>query len=218
MILQLLSVNDLGRLACAFEHTPQPIFTFREGDKWRLLIQFQMDAKRLNYFSVESNRVGSFLGYRNIYGRESVEFFNASNNTSYIYAPVIFLKKAPFELHGHRVSQMKFPSVELEDVGSLVRISAYKIFYEESPLPLFLSSVGSEPVLFTLLSYSEEGPTRMYYVRLNEFPERNFVKYSSDKESFHYTDNVDESGFMYVKVIRLKSFPLNVRIWPSLRG
>jgi len=218
MIFQLASINDLGRLACAFEHTPQPIFAFKEGDRWHLLIQFQMDSKKSNYFFFESGKVGPFMGYRNVYGHESVEFFTVCNNTSYIYSPVVFFRKAPFERSERKASSRDLPAVELEDAGSLVRISAYKILYEESPLPLFLSSLGTEPMLFTLLSYSEEGPTRIYYVRLDEFPKCNFVKYSSDKEGFCYTDNVDESGFVYVKVIRLKSFPFNVRVWPSLRG
>jgi len=219
MIFELVSINDLGRLACAFERTPQPIFAFKENNKWNLIIQFQIDEKKIDYFYAQSDKIGSFLGYKNVYGNEIVEFFSVVQNASYIYAPIIFLKRSPLKL-GKRddVLLKNVPFIELEDLGSLIRIVTYKILYEESPLPVFLYPHNSGSMLFTMLSYLEEGPAKIYYLKLGECPQKNFIKYSSGREDFHYTDNVDESGSAYVKIIKLKGFPSNVGIWPSLKG
>jgi len=219
MIFELVSINDLGRLVCAFERTPQPIFAFKDSNKWNLIIQFQIDEKKIDYFYAQSNEIGSFLGYKSVYGDEIVEFFPVVQNASYIYAPIIFLKKSPFKLNKQDNMPLKnVPFIELEDLGSLIRIVTYKILYEESPLPVFLCSKNSTSMLFTMLSYSEEGPARIFYLKLKEVPQKKFIKYASDRKDFHYTNNVDESGSVYVKIIKLRDFPLNVGIWPSLKG
>jgi hypothetical protein len=219
MIFELVSINDLGRLICAFERTPQPIFAFKDSNKWNLIIQFQIDEKRIDYFYAQSDEIGSFLGYKNSYGNEIVEFFSIIQNASYIYAPIIFLKKSPLKLNRRDDVRLKnIPFIELEDLGSLIRIVTYKILYEESPLPIFLCSKDSTSILFTMLSYSEEGPARIFYIKLEEFPQKNFIKYTSDRKDLYYTNNVDESGSIYVKIIKLRSFPSNAGIWTSIKG
>lgn len=218
MAFELVSINDLGRLACAFERTPQPIFAFKGNKSWNLTIQFQIDEKKIDFFHVQSNKIGSFLGYKNVYGNEIVEFFSVVQNASYIYAPIIFLRKSPFKQGEHNKFLGNVPLIELEDIGSLIRIVTYKILYEESPLPVFLYPLSSGSALFTMLSYSEEGPASVYYIKVNEVPQQNFIKYASDREETDYTDNVDESGSIYVKIIKLRSFPSNVGKWPSRKG
>jgi len=216
MIIQVASVNDIARLACAFEHKPQPVFAFREEGKWNLLIQFQLDEKRIDYFITESDRVDSFLGYRNVYGEEIVDFFKVAKDTSYIYAPIIFLKNIPFKAYEKgRPSLKALPVEELLDLGSLIRIATYRIYDEESPLPLFIAPYGSGSVLFTMLSYLEEGHGKVYYLFLDESPNESFIRYSSHDASINYTSNVDETGFIYVKIIKLKSLPFNVGVWAS---
>ncbi|MEM3403290.1 MAG: hypothetical protein QXJ17_01875 [Nitrososphaeria archaeon] len=213
MIIQVASVDDIGRLACAFEHKPQPIFAFRDKSKWNLLIQFQFNEKKMDHFVTESDSIDSFLGYRNVYGDEIVAFFKVVKDTSYIYAPIIFLKNIPFKLYQERKSSSKKLSIEeLLDLGSLVRIATYRIYDEESPLPLFVAQHGSGAVLFTMLSYLEEGRGRIYYIFLDKCPTQSFIKYSSSDGSINYTSNVDETGFIYVKIIKLRHLPFNVGV------
>jgi len=217
MAFELSSVRDFARLVCAFEHVPQPVFAFKEEGLWNLFIQYQADVKKVDYIFVASEKVGHYLGYRNVYGVETVDFFTTVHNASYIYAPIVFLKRPPSDWFKSRIFPFKRSSfVELEDLGSLVRVATYKMLYEESVLPLFYVN-GDQSVLFTILSYGEGLPTKVYYVR-TEAVEKNFIKYSSERNLLEYTDNVDESGFVYVKIIRVKRLAEKGNVWPSLKG
>ena len=212
MIFQLGNINDLGRLACAFEHNPQPIFAFDFSNKFFLCIQFEMDTKTTNFFNVESDKIGPFLGYKNICGEEKVDFFKLAKDTSYIYSPVIFLKEPPIKIVRNRKYPPKNISFhELKDLSSLLRIVTYKMFSDESTLPIFSAPLKSGGILFTIISYFEEDLSKIYYFK-GEYPKSNFIKYASDKDILQYTDNVDESGYVYAKIIRMNFFPLNVKL------
>lgn len=213
MIFQLSGIKDLGRLACAFEHSPQPIFSFDLPNKFSLCIQFEMGAKTTNFFYLESDRIGPFLGYKDVCGEEKVDFFKLAKDTSYIYSPVISLKEPAFKIvKNNKYPPKKISFHQLKDLGSLLRIVTYKMFSDESTLPIFSAPLKSGGILFTIISYFEEDLSKIYYFMSEEHPTNNFIKYASDKDILRYTDNVDESGYVYAKIIRMDSFPFNVKL------
>lgn len=217
MALELSLIKDFARLVCAFEHIPQPVFVFNKGGYWHVFVQYQVDEKKIDYMYAVTNKVGSYLGYKNVYGTESVEFFSMIQNTSYIYAPTIFLKNPPADWFKRKTLPFKRNSfIELEDVGSIVRVATYKMFYEESVLPLFHIYNGRLGALFTILSYGEGFPIKVYYVKTKSI-DKNFIKYSSEKNFLDYTNNVDESGFVYAKIIKVKYEVESGRRWPFLK-
>ena len=218
MAFELSSIQDFARLVCAFEHIPQPVFAFKSNGFWTIFIQYHVDVKKVDYMFAVSEKVGNYLGYKNVYGAESVDFFTTVHNASYIYAPIIFLKNPPRNWSKSKTFPFKKNSfVELEDVGSLVRVATYKMFYEESILPLFYVNSHGVNILFTILSYSEGFPAKVYYVRTDTI-NKNFIKYSSEKNLLEYTNNVDESGFVYAKIIKVKNLPENGNKWSFLKG
>ncbi|MEM3786082.1 MAG: hypothetical protein QXZ59_01720 [Nitrososphaeria archaeon] len=217
MVFELSSIKDFARLVCAFEHVPHPVFAFNMGNYWHIFVQYQVDDKKIDYIYAVTEKIASYIGYKNMYGTETADFFSTVQNASYIYAPVIFLKNPPANWFKRKTFPFKKNSlVELEDVGSIVRVATYKMFYEESVLPLFYVCNGKLGVLFTILSYGETFPTKVYYVKTKSI-DKNFIKYSSEKNFLDYTNNIDESGFVYAKIIKVKYSVECGRIWPFLK-
>ncbi|MCX8188151.1 MAG: hypothetical protein N3F64_00390 [Nitrososphaeria archaeon] len=217
MVFELSSIKDFGRLVCAFEHVPHPVFAFNKSGYWHIFVQYQVDEKKIDYIYAITDRIGAYLGYKNTYGTEIVDFFSTIQNASYIYAPIIFLKNPPVNWFRYKTFPFKKNSlVELEDVSSIVRVATYKMFYEESVLPLFHISNDKLGVLFTILSYGDTFPTKVYYVKTKSI-DKNFIKYSSEKNFLDYTNNIEESGFVYAKIIKVKYDVGSGRIWPFLK-
>jgi hypothetical protein len=81
------------------------------------------------------------------------------------------------------------------------------MIYEESPLPLFVfkSTKKSKYVVGTALNMAEsDGISYFYYATISESPVQSFIKYSSLKsEDPTFTNNLEEHGYIYIKLIKL---------------
>ncbi len=203
--IRLHSLLDLGRLSCALERAPFPLFAFKEGESMRIAAQADlfMGTPIFYYFDAKTN--GEFLAYRSIGETEDVQLVESAISPAFIYAPVIRVKKMPKELESRTEFSDKFLAVEVEDIASLVKVGAYKMLFEEPPLPLFGFKNGASWVLgaFARIDDYEEA-SLFFYTHMNGEPPAGFVRYSPSKTSdTAFSKKTDEHGFIYIKVVKL---------------
>src|SRR3989442_6274452 len=96
--VKLSSLADLGRLSCALERAPFPLFAFKEGDNFRIAAQADlfMGTPIFYYFDARTN--GEFLAYRSYGESEQVQLVECATHAHYIYAPDTTATKMPTEL------------------------------------------------------------------------------------------------------------------------
>jgi hypothetical protein len=198
------SLLDLGRLSCALERAPFPLFAFRAGKGTRIAAQADLFMGTPIFYYFDNGTVDEFLAYRITGEGEEVQFVSSASNASYLYAPVIRVRKMPKPLEAKRGFDDKFISVEVENIPSLVKVGAYKTLFEEPPLPLFAFKEGEEWVLGTFARIDDyEEASIFFYTRVREEPS-GFLRYTYDRiTETTFVKRTDEPGYHYIKVIRL---------------
>ena len=207
--IEVSTIQDFGRLVCAFERTPLLTFSFTL-DKEDLLatqIDFLNNVPVIYYVKYSSR--GQYLAYRNSNGIEDVSIVENILNPSVVYSPIISVDKFPsiFWRRPKGTKNSKYAPIKLSNFQSLVKIASYKMIYDESPLPLFVfrSTKNSKYVVGTALNMTEsDGISYFYYATIPENPEQSYIKYSSLKsEDPTFTNKIEEHGYIYIKLIKL---------------
>ena len=200
----LESLLDLGRLSCALERAPFPLFAFKQGKATRIAAQADLYMGTPVFYFFDNGSVDEFLAYRITGEGEEVQLVNSASNASYLYAPVIRVQKMPAALEAKERFQDKFMSVEVENIPSLVKVGAYKTLFEEPPLPLFAFKEGGGWLIGTFARIDDyEEASIFFYVHSKEEPS-GFLRYSYDKiTQTAYVKRTDEPGYHYIKVVKL---------------
>jgi hypothetical protein len=200
----LESLTELGRLSCALERAPFPLFAFKHGKTTRIAAQADLFMGTPVFYYYDNGNVDEFLAYRTTGEGEEVVLVPSASNASYLYAPVIRVQKMPGPLEEKDTFQDKFMAVEVENIPSLVKVGAYKTLFEEPPLPLFAFRNGDGWVLGTFARIDEyEEASIFFYTRTKEEPS-GFLRYSYDKiTETTYVKRTDEPGYHYIKVVKL---------------
>jgi hypothetical protein len=200
----LESLVDLGRLSCALERAPFPLFAFKQGRATRIAAQADLFMGTPIFYFFDNEVVDEFLAYRITGEGEEVQLVNSASNPSYLYAPVIRVRKMPKTLDEKGGFLDKFMSVEVENIPSLVKVGAYKTLFEEPPLPLFAFREGGGWVVGTFARIDDyEEASIFFFTRVKEEPS-GFLRYSYDKiTETTYVKRTDEPGFHYIKVVKL---------------
>jgi hypothetical protein len=203
--VRLVSLHELGRLSCALERAPFPLFAFKHDDSIRIAAQADLFLGTPVFYYIDSDAAGEFLAYRNSGDGEDVQLVSSANNASYLYAPVIRIDKMPPGLDPKKSFDDKFMSIQVQDLPSLVKVGTYKMLFEEPPLPLFSFKNDSGWIIGTFARIDDyEEASLFFYSRTGEEPASGFVKYAPDKISeTTFVKKTDEHGFYYIKVIKL---------------
>jgi hypothetical protein len=198
------SLVELGRLSCALERAPFPLFAFKHGKATRIAAQADLFMGTPIFYYFDNGAVDEFLAYRITGEGEETQLVNSASNASYLYAPVIRVQKMPKPLDEKDDFQDKFMSIEVENIPSLVKVGAYKTLFEEPPLPLFAFKEGSDWVVGTFARIDDyEEASIFFYTRTKEEPS-GFLRYSYDKiTETTYVKRTDEPGYHYIKVVKL---------------
>ncbi|MBI3859864.1 MAG: hypothetical protein HY296_06490 [Thaumarchaeota archaeon] len=202
--VELESLLELGRLSCALERAPFPLFAFREGRSTRVAAQADLFMGTPVFYYFDTSKIDEFLAYRISGEGEEVQLVNSANNASYLYAPVIRIEKMPAQLAAKKEFPDRFMSVAVENIPSLVKVGAYKTLFEEPPLPLFAFKEGEAWVLGTFARIDDyEEASIFFYTHIHEEPS-GFLRYSYDKiTETTFVKRTDEPGFHYIKVVKL---------------
>ncbi len=198
------SLLELGRLSCALERAPFPLFAFKQGRAIRIAAQADLFMGTPIFYFYDAPKVDEFLAYRITGEGEEVQLVNSASNASYLYAPVIRVQKMPEPLEAKKEFQDKFMSVEVENIPSLVKVGAYKTLFEEPPLPLFAFRQGSEWVLGTFARIDDYEEASIFFYTHTSAEPSGFLRYSYDKiTETTFVKRTDEPGYHFIKVVKL---------------
>jgi hypothetical protein len=200
----LESLVELGRLSCALERAPFPLFAFKHGKATRIAAQADLFMGTPIFYYFDNGQVDEFLAYRISGEGEEVQLVNSASNATYLYAPVIRVQKMPKPLEEKTDFQDRFMSVQVENIPSLVKVGAYKTLFEEPPLPLFAFKRGADWVVGTFARIDDyEEASIFFFTQVKEEPS-GFLRYSYDKiTETTYVKRTDEPGYHYIKVVKL---------------
>lgn len=203
--VKLTSLVELGRLSCALERAPFPLFAFKQANGVRLAAQADLFMGTPVFYYVDLDKAGEFLAYKASGDGEEVQIIGTAGNAAYRYAPIIKVNKLPESLKARSSFEDTFISMEVEDLGSLAKVGTYKMHFEEPPLPLFAFKSGGEWIIGTFARIDDyEEASIFFYTRTKDEPPSGFVKYAPDKMGeTGFTVKADEPGFVPVKVIKL---------------
>jgi hypothetical protein len=203
--VKLGGLLDLGRLACALERAPFPVFMSEVDGAARLAVQTDLFMGVPIFYYVEVEKGNGFLAYRATGETEEVLLADSAQNPSFMYSPVINVLKLPKLLTHKEEFKDKFLAAQVADLASLVKVASYKMLYEEPPLPLYAFKSGSNWILgsFARLDDYEEA-SLFFYTRMKDEPQTGFVRYSAARVGdTAFSKKTDEHGYIYVKVIKL---------------
>lgn len=209
--MELLDLNNFGRLVCALERTPVPAFSLFLNQQFVYAVQTDIIEGRAVIYFVKSEEMkyGQYMAYRITGMTEEVSVVDSVMNPSFIYTPIINVDKFPPTLtRKARVNKNSgYVSIRLRDLSSLAKVAAYKTIYDESPLPLLIFKDKTNFVVGSAISLIESDTiSYFYYVVLDEEPINSFLRYSSQKvEQPSFSNRIDEHGYVYLKLIRLAS-------------
>ncbi len=209
--MELLNLNNFGRLVCALERTPVPAFSLVLNQQFVFAVQTDIiDGRPVIYFvKSEEMNYGQYLAYRITGVTEEVSVVDSVMNPSFIYTPIINVDKFPATLTRKARLNKKsgYISIKLRDLSSLAKVAAYKTIYDEPPLPLLIFREKTHFVVGSVISLIESDTiSYFYYVVLDEEPTNSFLRYSSQKvEQPSFSNRIDEHGYVYLKLIRLAS-------------
>ncbi len=213
--IEALSLNDIGRLACALERAPLPLFAIKSNSGYLISTQLDIFLGVPVFYYAFSSSSNHYLAYRTTANGEEIALTDSQSNPTFVYAPIIEIVKLPknFERGVSRSAKyegVKFLSIQVKDLLSLVKVASYKILFEEPPLPIFAfpsshdeSSSKWRIGSFTRIEEYEEASIFFFYEQ-DSRPEQNFVKYSMSRAEASLTNRTDEHGSLYVKIIRLR--------------
>ncbi len=201
----LNSLVELGRLSCALERAPFPLFAYQNDGSTRIAAQADLYMGTPVFYFFDAPTSGEFLAYRNSGDGEEVQLVPSASNATFLYAPVIRVHKMPDALSPKDTFPDKFMSVEVLDLPSLVKVGTYKMLFEEPPLPLFSFKQGSSWVIGTFARMDDyEEASIFFYTKVKEPPSSGFVRYSPDKiNETAFVTRTDEHGYYYIKVVKL---------------
>ncbi len=220
--IELSSLNDFGRLVCALERSPSPIFSMELNKEQVFSVQTEfIDGNPVIYYIKNTTRQNSqYLAYRINSLVEEVIISDSAANSSYVYSPIINIDKLPIQLtkKARPTKKTLYTSIKVKDLASLAKVAGYKTIYEEPPLPLFLihnnyttknKTMGSENIknvtIGTVINIVEtESLPYFYYYQLDIEPSEVFLRYSSQRvEKPIFSNNLNEHGYIYLKIIKL---------------
>jgi hypothetical protein len=206
IFVELLDLQELGRLCCALERVPMLVFSFPSSEGLRLAVHVYTYFGSPVFYYALSNKSGHFLEYRNSAGLEEVRI---SNTPSFItYTPIVSVQKLSksFESKIEEKRTTKMSSMQVADVLSLAKVAAYRMLFEESPLPIFTYRADEDwfAGVFTRIDDFDEASI-FFYCKLEKKPAGRFIRYSTTSSELSYTDRLEEHGYVYLKIIKLKA-------------
>ena len=207
--IQVADLKDLGRLVCALERVPYPVFSVSSAGSKILTTQVDMFMGTPIFYFINSAASGNFLAYRSTGGVEEVSVTDSPSNPGFAYSPIISVKKLPLSFEKALVTPQKrlekYQALQVEDLPNIARVCAYKMVFEEPPLPLFQFPHNQNFVIgaFTRIDEYEEASLFFYFL-MDSSPSGGFIRYSPSKGSdVGFTNRIDEHGYVYIKIIRL---------------
>ena len=158
-------------------------------------------------FSLYTNctKAGSYISYNAKGGKEECDVVNSTKSFSR-YAPIINLNSLPksFIINPKKI-QDKFTPINVEDLGSLARLTYDPELPDDPDLTLFMFPQKNKWIVGYITNIDlEEALYFFNYVILDQEPTKPFLQYSTnDSKTPLFTDKF-QHGLSYLPVVKLK--------------
>jgi hypothetical protein len=205
--IELRSIEDVARLACALEKVPKPVLAVRDGDGYMVgVIGEELDGSLLFLHRREPS-VGEYLCYRFDDGRELAYYSNDAAPLPTVCSPVIRFKSFPLAAGGRRRKGKQLLPIEAEDLQSVVKMSLYRLALDESPGAVYYVPCNGGALGSFIRATDDRGPTLFLHVAQGE-PQAGFLRVDPSRMGrVEFARSPAEPGFLYVKLVRLSSCP-----------
>jgi hypothetical protein len=208
-MVEVSSINDIARLAGALERVPRPILALKDGERYKFMVHGDQVLDSSIFFYAISDSKAQYLAYELSSRGERVEFVEGVGEHGKVYLPIISISRAPkffISRKGEGLSSLMEP-IEVEDLPSLVKLSIYKLYYDEVAVPLFVSEEGDGWYIGSVVQIGEtDGGAFYFYTRLGpKAPSGNFLRVDPSKiTELDFKAGIGEHGYYYIKLIKLK--------------
>ncbi len=223
ILVNIKNFESFSRLALALTDTPPLLWYFKHNGKkflgtFSVYVSWKGDLPLFAYMRIKSSP-GSFLAYKSDLEKEEFLFTNNIEDTRYVYAPIINLKKPPKifqDAFDKKPPGFKKPiGIELDGIKSMMRLLYLVSIKEYTSFPVWRFRKGRKYILGVCIPferyYEANALPVFFYVKERKPPLEPFIRYSTSRvsgENVEYTRNTADTKFFYAKIIDVKDMPL----------
>jgi len=214
IFFEVQELNDIGRFSCVFERVPRATFLFKKGEKYYLAAELGIFYERESFLYTKISKPGSYLAYRTFKGKEESIITDVPTELSFIYSPIIKLKKmrAPLSIRAGQ-EKLNINLIEVDDLDSLSMVSLHSWLQEEALLPVFYFRTGGRWYLANIVPMGESwGRPSLFYLRTKGLdPTERFIEYDDYRiPHSRFCAEPERASALYIKIIRLKRVPFEI--------
>ncbi|MGI0003332.1 MAG: hypothetical protein ACRD91_03805 [Nitrosopumilaceae archaeon] len=195
--------ESFARYVCAFREHPMRVYS-HYLNKQKVLSSRRVLSNTLLSFYTKSSKTGRYVSYTEKGGKEECAVVNSTTALSN-YAPIVQLRFLPsrFNVNPKKIKD-KFKPIEVEDLGSLARLTYNPEMPDEPDLTLFSFLHNGKWIIGYITSIDMDYTLYFFnYVKLDKEPSKPFLQYvASDVKEPQFTDRF-QHGYTYLPIIKL---------------
>jgi len=197
-------MKNFARFVCSFRENPLLVYSHDLNGQKVVSSRIVFSNTILSFYT-PCIKAGRYVSYNAKSGKEDYDVVNSTKAISK-YAPIVQLGKlpSPFDKETTKIKN-KFKPIEIENLGSLARLTYDPEMPDEPDLTLFTFPFGTKWIIgYTTTVELEDVIYCFNYVTLEKEPTKPFLKYSGhDGKEPEFTDKF-QHGYPYLPVIKLK--------------
>ena len=193
-----------ARYVCSFRENPLRVYSHNLNGKKVLSSRRVLTNSLLSFYTAEA-KSGRYISYSAKGGKEECDVVNSTKALS-TYAPIIHLSSLPSGLNIHPKKIVdKFKPIQVDDLGSLARLTYDPELPDELDLTLFMFSQKQKWIVGYLTKIDLEDTIYFFnYVKLDDEPSKPFLKYSLQEAKAPIFVDKFQHGYSYLPIIKLK--------------
>jgi len=203
IFIEVADFPSFARYVCHRENSLRVYY--HDLKKEKVLSSRQVLASSLLSFYVIAPKSGRYISYSVKGGRENYDIVNTTKAVSN-YAPVIHLTAIPSSVVINPAKlKDKFKPIQVENLGSLARLTYDPELPEEAELSLFAFPHKEKWIIGYITSLDLEDIEYFFnYVVVDKEPTKPFLQYSyQETKEPTFTDKF-QHGYTYLPIVKLK--------------
>jgi len=197
--------GNFARYVCALRENPLRVYSHDlKGSK--VFSSRRVLSNSLLSFYTKMPKMGRYISYSVKGGKEECDVVNSTKAISK-YAPIVHLSSIPkiFAIDPKKISD-KFKTIQVEELGSLARLTYDPEFPEEQDLTLYSFPHKKKWIIGYITKLDLEDVIHCFnYVSLENEPTKPFLQYSLPEQKTPVFTDKFQHGYSYLPVIKLKS-------------
>lgn len=193
-----------ARYVCSFRENPLRVYSHNLNGKKVLSSRRVLTNSLFSFYTAEA-KSGRYISYSAKGGKEECDVVNSTKALS-TYAPIIHLSSLPsgFNIHPKKIVD-KFKPIQVDDLGSLARLTYDPELPDEPDLTLFMFQQKQKWIVGYITKIDLEDTIYFFnYVKLDDEPSKPFLKYSLQEAKAPVFVDKFQHGYSYLPIIKLK--------------